>query len=289
MSEFGGVLTAMATPFDGNGDVDFAAAAKLAVHLLESGSDGLVVAGSTGEAATLDDREQIALLEAVRAEVGEATLLICGTGTNDTRHSVALTHAADVAGADAMLVVTPYYNKPNPAGIRAHVEAIAAVTEKPIILYNIPGRTVINVPPEQLADLATIDNVHAVKQANNDDLGAIDGLEVLAGNDDVFLRCLELGGTGGICVASHVVGPRMAEIHRLFEAGEADAARALNATLEPLFEALTVTTNPIPIKGALQMLGICSERMRLPMVPLDDAQRAVVRDALVQLDLEVVA
>jgi len=273
MTVFGGVLTAMATPFDGQGDVDFAAAAKLAVHLLENGSDGLVVAGSTGEAATLDDREQIALLEAVRAEVGDGTLLICGTGTNDTRHSVALTHAADVAGADAMLVVTPYYNKPNRAGIRAHVEAVAAITEKPIILYNIPGRTVINVPPDQLAELAAIDNVRAVKQAN----------------DDVFLRCLEVGGTGGICVASHVVGPRMAEIQRLFEAGEADAARALNATLEPLFEALTVTTNPIPIKGALQMLGICSERMRLPMVPLDDAQRAVVRDALVALDLEVVA
>lgn len=289
MSEFTGVLTAMATPFDGDGDVDFAAAAKLATYLLEHGSDGLVIAGSTGEAATLDDGEQIDLLKAVRAEVGEGTLLICGSGTNDTRHSVALTQAADAAGADAMLVVTPYYNKPNPAGMRAHVESIAASTEKPIILYNIPGRTVINVPPEQLADLATIDNVRGVKQANNDDLGPIAGLELLAGNDDVLLRCLELGGTGGICVASHVVGPQMAEIHNLFKAGEGEAARELNATLEPLYDALTVTTNPIPIKGALQMLGICSERMRLPMVPLDDAQRAVVRDALVQLDLDVVA
>ena len=289
MSEFTGVLTAMATPFDGDGDVDFAAAAKLATYLLEHGSDGLVIAGSTGEAATLDDGEQIDLLKAVRAEVGEGTLLICGSGTNDTRHSVALTQAADAAGADAMLVVTPYYNKPNPAGMRAHVESIAASTEKPIILYNIPGRTVINVPPEQLADLATIDNVRGVKQANNDDLGPIPGLELLAGNDDVLLRCLELGGTGGICVASHVVGPQMAEIHNLFKAGEGEAARELNATLEPLYDALTVTTNPIPIKGALQMLGICSERMRLPMVPLDDAQRAVVRDALVQLDLDVVA
>ena len=289
MSEFTGVLTAMATPFDGDGDVDFAAAAKLAAYLLEHGSDGLVIAGSTGEAATLDDGEQIDLLKAVRAEVGEGTLLICGSGTNDTRHSVALTQAADAAGADAMLVVTPYYNKPNPAGMRAHVEAIAASTEKPIILYNIPGRTVINVPPEQLADLAAIDNVRGVKQANNDDLGPIAGLELLAGNDDVLLRCLELGGTGGICVASHVVGPQMAEIHNLFKAGEGEAARELNATLEPLYDALTVTTNPIPIKGALQMLGICSERMRLPMVPLDDAQRAVVRDALVQLDLDVVA
>ena len=289
MSEFGGVLTAMATPFDGEGEVDFGAAAKLATYLLENGSDGLVVAGSTGEAATLDDAEQIDLLRAVRAEVGEGVLLICGTGTNDTRHSVNLTKAADEAGADAMLVVTPYYNKPNPAGMRAHVEAVAASTEKPIVLYNIPGRTVINVPPSQLADLATIGNVRAVKQANDDDLETIEGLDLLGGNDDTFLRCLEIGGTGGICVASHIVGPQMARIKTLFEAGEIDAARELNASLEPLFEALTVTTNPIPIKGALQMLGICSERMRLPMVPLDDGQRAVVRDALTQLDLEVVA
>ena len=288
MSEFSGVLTAMATPF-GAGDVDLAAAAKLAKFLLENGSDGLVLAGSTGEAATLDDGEKIDLLRAVRAEAGEGALLICGSGTNDTRHSVGLTQAADAAGADAMLVVTPYYNKPNPAGMRAHVEAIAAATEKPIILYNIPSRTVINVPPEQLADLATIENVRAVKQANNDDLGPIEGLEILAGNDDILLRCLELGGTGGICVASHIVGPQMARIHNLFKTGEGEAARELNTTLEPLFDALTVTTNPIPIKGALQMLGICSERMRLPMVPLDDAQRAVVRDALVRLDLEVVA
>ena len=145
--EIGGLLTAMATPFADDGEVDFAAAGKLAVHLLDHGSDGLVVAGSTGEAATLDDGEQMALLRAVRAEVGEDVTLVCGSGTNDTRHSVGLTRAADEAGADAMLVVTPYYNKPNAAGIRAHVEAIAAATEKPIILYNIPSRTVINVPP----------------------------------------------------------------------------------------------------------------------------------------------
>ena len=222
--------------------------------------------------------------------MGEGALLICGSGTNDTRHSVALTQAADDAGADAMLVVTPYYNKPNPAGMRAHVEAIAASTEKPIILYNIPGRTVINVPPEQLADLAD-DRQRAGRSSRptTTTSGPIAGLELLAGNDDVLLRCLELGGTGGICVASHVVGPQMAEIHDLFKAGEGEAARELNATLEPLYDALTVTTNPIPIKGALQMLGICSERMRLPMVPLDDAQRAVVRDALVQLGLDVVA
>jgi 4-hydroxy-tetrahydrodipicolinate synthase len=289
MSSLGGVLTAMATPFDRDGDVDFDAAAKLAVHLLGNGSDGLVVAGSTGEAATLDDGEQIALLRAIRAEVGDDTFLICGSGTNDTRHSIALTRAADEAGADAMLVVTPYYNKPNAAGMRAHVEAIAAATEKPIVLYNIPARTVVNVPPEELAALAEIDNVLAVKQANDAELGPIDGLAVLAGNDNVFLRCLTLGGTGGILVASHIVGPQMAKMRDLFEAGELEGAREIDEHLKPLYDALSVTTNPMPLKAMLQMLGICSERMRLPMVPIDDGQRAIVRSALERLELPVVA
>ncbi len=289
MTELGGVLTAMATPFDPDGGVDHAAAAKLATYLLEHGSDGLVVAGSTGEAATLDDEEQIALLRSVRAEVGDDVTLICGSGTNDTRHSVALTQAADEAGADAMLVVTPYYNKPNPAGFRAHVEAIAASTEKPIVLYNIPSRAVVNVPPEQLADLARIENVVAVKQANSDEIGPIDGLAVLGGNDDVYLECLELGLAGGILVASHIVGPQMAEMRDLVAAGEPERAREIDATLHDLYSALGVTTNPMPLKAALQMLGICSERMRLPMIPCDDSQRAVVRDALVNLGLEVSA
>jgi 4-hydroxy-tetrahydrodipicolinate synthase len=289
MSRFSGVITAMATPFDGDGEVDAAAAGRLAAYLLENGSDGLVVAGTTGEAVTLSDQEQIDLLRAVRAEVGDGALLVCGTGTNDTRHSIGLTKAADEAGADAMLVVTPYYNKPNSAGVRAHLEAVAAVTEKPIIAYNIPSRTVVNVPPEDLAELATIANVAAVKQANDAELQAIAGLEVLAGNDNVFLRALELGGTGGITVASHLVGPRMAAIHERFLAGDLDGARAIDEELQPIYEALAVTTNPMPLKAALEMLGICSGRMRLPMVPIDDGQRAIVRTALERLELEVVA
>ena len=288
MTELGGVLTAMATPFDDDGEVDHEAAAGLAAHLLENGSDGLVVAGSTGEAATLDDAEQIALLRTVRSEVGEGTTLICGSGTNDTRHSVNLTRAADDAGADAMLVVTPYYNKPNRAGMRAHVEAIAAATDKPIVLYNIPSRTVINVPPEDLAELAGIDNVVAVKQANDAELGPIDGLTVLAGNDNVFLRGLDLGLGGGILVASHIVGPQMAEMRDLMNAGEPERAREIDAGLQDVYAALGVTTNPMPLKAALEMLGICSGRMRLPMVPLDEVQRTVVRDALERLELPVV-
>jgi 4-hydroxy-tetrahydrodipicolinate synthase len=285
----GGVLTAMATPFDADGAVDHAAAGRLAVHLLEHGSDGLVVAGSSGEAATLDDEEQIDLLRAVRAEVGEDTLLVCGTGTNDTRHSVNLTRMADEAGADAMLVVTPYYNKPNPAGIRAHIEAVAAATEKPIVLYNIPSRVVINVPPDQLAELAEIENVVAVKQANDDDLGPVGGLVLLAGNDNVFLRCLELGGAGGILVASHLVGERMAEIRDLVRSGDVERAREIDRGLQPIYEALGVTTNPMPLKAALEMAGICSSRMRLPMVPLSDEHRAVVREALERVEVPLAA
>lgn len=289
MTEIGGVLTAMATPFDPDGGVDHAAAAKLATHLLEHGSDGLVVAGTTGEAATLDDGEQIALLRAVRAAVGDDVLLVCGTGTNDTRHSVDLTRAADEAGADAMLVVTPYYVKPNAAGRRAHLEAVAAATEKPIVLYNIPSRVVIDVAPAELAALAEIDNVVAVKQANSEELGPIEGLAVLAGNDDIYLRTLELGLAGGILVASHIVGPQLAAIRDHVAAGEVERAREIDAGLRDLYAALGVTTNPMPLKAALEMLGICSGRMRLPMVPCDEGQRAVVRAALEALDLPLVA
>lgn len=289
MAELSGVLTAMATPFTETGEVDLEAAGRLAAHLLENGSDGLVVAATSGESPTLSDREKLDLLRAVRAEVGERVTVICGTGSNDTHHAVALTTAADDAGADAMLVVTPYYNKPNAAGIRAHVEAVAAVTDKPIVLYNIPSRCVVNVSPDELAALAEIDNVAAVKQANDAELGPIDGLAVLAGNDNVFLRCLELGGAGGILVASHLVGPQMAEIRDLFESGEVERARELDRGLHPLYEALSVTTNPMPLKAALEMLGLCSQRMRLPMVPLSGEERDVVRDALTRLELPVVA
>jgi len=198
MKEIRGVLTAMATPFDENGAVDETAALKLATYLLEHGSHGLVISGSTGEAPTLTDEEALVLLGAVRKEVGDEVLLVCGTGTNYTAHSIELTQGAAEAGADAALIVTPYYNKPNPAGIQAHFEAIAeAVPDLPLIAYNIPSRVVVNVPPEGLAELAKIESVVAVKQANNDELQPIEGLEILAGNDDIFFRTLEIGGAGG--------------------------------------------------------------------------------------------
>ena len=277
-----GILTAMVTPFDEGGRVDEAAARSLAVHLLEHGSHGLVVAATTGESPTLTDGEQIALFRAVRDEVGPDALLICGTGTNDTHHSVELTKAAIDAGADAVLAVTPYYNKPSEAGLRAHFAAIAeAAGSTPVVLYNIPSRSVVNMPPALLAELAQIDNIAAVKQANNDDIQAIEGMDLLAGNDDGFLQTLEAGGTGGILVASNIAGPRMRDLYDAFQAGDADRAQEIDSELRPIYEALSLATNPIPVKAACEMLGLIpSARMRLPMVEPDDEERAVIRAAL---------
>jgi 4-hydroxy-tetrahydrodipicolinate synthase len=282
MAELRGVITAMATPFDAEGRVDEAAARDLARHLVEHGSHGVVVAGSTGEAATLDDEEHISLLRAVVAEIGDEAIVACGTGTNDTRHSVELTRAAAEAGAVAALIVTPYYNKPNRAGIRAHFEAIAeAVPGLPLIAYNIPSRVIVNVAPEDLAELARIESVVAVKQANNEELGPIDGLSVLAGNDDVFLRTLELGLAGGILVASHLVGDEMRQMWDAGQAGDLDRAREIDRGLRPLYEALAVTTNPMPLKAALELAGLIpTGTLRLPMVPVDAEQRATIRSAL---------
>lgn len=277
----------MATPFDENGRVDEAAALKLATHLLEHGSHGLVISGSTGEAPTLTDEEALILLRAIRREVGGDVLLICGTGTNYTEHSIELTRGAAEAGADAALIVTPYYNKPNRAGIQAHFEAIAdAVPDLPLIAYNIPSRVVVNVPPEDLAELAKIDSVVAVKQANNEDLQPIEGLAILAGNDDIFCRTLEIGGAGGICVASHLVGPQMREVWDAAQAGDLNRAREIDSGLREVYAAMGVTTNPIPLKAALEMTGLIpSGTLRLPLVPADEQQRATVRAALESVGL----
>lgn len=278
--EIRGVLTAMVTPFHEDGRLDETGARRLAAWLVENGSHGLVVFATTGESPTLSDDEKLALLRSVRDEVGDETTIVCGTGSNDTRHSVKLTEAAAAAGADAVLAVTPYYNKPTFAGLRAHYEAIAEIG-LPVILYNIPSRVVLNVAPDQLAELGRIDNVVAVKQANDDDLGPVEGLGVLAGNDGVFCRTLEFGGAGGILVAANLIPAQMREIWNAAQAGDLDRARELDAELRPLYDALAVATNPIPIKAALEMAGIINcGAMRLPMVPADEQQRAAIRPAL---------
>jgi 4-hydroxy-tetrahydrodipicolinate synthase len=283
MAEIKGVITAMVTPFAGDGALDLDAARRLARYLVDdNGSHGLVVAGTTGEAPTLRDDERLSLFEAVLDEVGDRATVIAGTGTNDTRHTAELSKQAAQTGAHALIVVTPYYNKPNPAGIRAHYETVAeAAGEIPIVLYNIPSRCVINIDPDQLAELAAaIPSVVAVKQANNDDLGPIEGLTLLAGNDETFLRALELGGAGGILVASHVVGTEMRAIYDAATSGEGDRASELDESLRPIYELMTVTANPIPVKTALEMLGVIESHLRLPMVPASEQERGEIRAGL---------
>jgi 4-hydroxy-tetrahydrodipicolinate synthase len=279
MATISGVLPAMVTPFDDDGALDVPGARRLARHLVDNGAHGVVVAGTTGESPTLSDAEKRELFDAVRDEIGGDATLICGTGSNDTHHSVELTRDAVEAGADAVLVVTPYYNKPNRAGIIAHYQAVAAAVELPIVLYNIPSRVVVNLPADLLEELARIENVVAVKQANDDELQPIEGLGVLAGNDGTFLRTLELGERGGILVASHLVGPQMREIYDAVQAGELERAREIDQRLRPFYGILG-KTNPIPVKAGLEMLGICSARARLPIIEAGEEQRTEVRVAL---------
>jgi 4-hydroxy-tetrahydrodipicolinate synthase len=276
----GGVLTAMVTPFDSDGRVDEDATVEMIRHLLANGSDGIVVAGTTGEGATLDDEEKCRLFELAVAECGDATV-IAGTGSNDTAHTVHLTERATEIGVDAHLVVTPYYNKPNELGIVGHFRAVAEATDRPIVAYNIPSRCVVDIPNELLRRLAQeIPNVQAVKQANNDSLEAIDGLDLLAGNDDILARTMEVGGTGGICVASHLFGN---EMKRIVE--EPDNRQEIQASLADALQALAVATNPMPIKQALRMAGHRVGGFRLPMTDLSDEDEAVVRGMLERYEL----
>jgi 4-hydroxy-tetrahydrodipicolinate synthase len=276
MRPYEGLLTAMVTPFASDGSVDEAAAVSLGRHLLANGSHGLVVCGTTGEAATLTDDEQISIIATLVDELGEQGAIVAGAGSNDTRHAIHLTERAAATGAHAILSVTPYYNKPSPRGIVRHFEEVArAAGDTPVVVYNIPGRTATNMPPDLLAELAQIDGIEAVKQANSDELQPIDGLALLAGNDDILARTMELGGAGGICVASHVVGPEMRRI-----VDEPEARAEIDASLREIYAALFVTASPAPTKAALAMLGHEVGGTRLPIVEVDDDERAHIRGAL---------
>jgi 4-hydroxy-tetrahydrodipicolinate synthase len=282
----GQLLTAMVTPFQADGSVNFASARRLATHLVETGSDGIVICGTTGEGPTVNDREKLDLVDAIADEVGESACIVANTGTYDTHHSVALTRAALEAGADAFLAVTPYYNKPPRPGIVAHFRAIAEAADgRPVIIYNIPQRVVLNLEPDVLGEIGGIENVVAVKQATAD-LGqaraivADTGLALYAGNDDLLCPFLELGGTGGVCVASHVAGAQMRRMIELARGGDMDGARAQDADLHGLYAALAVTTNPIPVKAALNLLGHEVGGLRLPLVDADAAQTATIAAAL---------
>src|SRR5215207_4048813 len=276
MRPYEGLLTAMITPFHDDGRVNEDAAAAIARHLLANGSHGLVVAGTTGEAATLSDDEQVQLVELIVGEVGSDGAIVAGAGSNDTRHAIELTQRVIAAGAQAVLSVTPYYNKPTRRGIVRHFAEVARAAEgTPVVLYNIPSRTAVNMGPDLLAELAQIDGIVGVKQANSAELQPIDGLAILAGNDDVYGACLDMGGAGGICVASHVIGP---EMRRMYD--EPNARAEIDASLRDVYETLFITASPTPVKAALNLLGHDAGTLRLPMVEADEAETAEIRALL---------
>ncbi|MFL5917190.1 MAG: 4-hydroxy-tetrahydrodipicolinate synthase [Gaiellaceae bacterium] len=284
----GEVLTAVVTPFRRDGSIDFERFRELAQYLVENGSDGLVVAATTGESPTLTDDERLELFRvAVDTLRGRGTV-VAGTGTYSTAHSVHLTREAHELGVDGLLVVTPYYNKPPARGIVEHFRAIADVSDRPIIVYNIPGRCVINIEPETIAELAEISTVRAVKQANDDIAQArrIVGeteLDLYAGDDNLIFPFLEVGGIGGVCVHTHVAGPRVKAMIRAFGEGETETARQIDQELEPVYELLKVQTNPIAIKAALNLLGHDVGGLRLPLVEANESEIARVRDCLERL------
>jgi 4-hydroxy-tetrahydrodipicolinate synthase len=284
----GEVLTASVTPFDADGAVNTTRFRELASFLVDNGSDGLVVTGTTGEAPTLTDDERFELYAAAVDTVGDRATVIAGTGTYDTRHSVHLTQRAHELGVDGFLVVTPYYNKPPPRGIIEHVKRIAAVTDKPIVYYNIPARVVNLVSVETLAELAEIPNVVAVKQAWDDleDARRIvqeTELQLYAGDDNLILPFLDLGGVGGVCVHTHVVGPQVKEQITRFKAGDVDRAREIDEELAPAYEILKATVGPIGIKAALNLLGHDVGGLRLPLVEATEDERERIRACLERL------
>jgi 4-hydroxy-tetrahydrodipicolinate synthase len=276
MRPFEGLLTAMVTPFKADGSVSEEAAVALGSHLLANGSDGLVVCGTTGESPTLSDDEMVALVQTMVQELGDDATIAAGAGSNDTRHAAHLAERMAQTGAHALLSVTGYYNRPNRRGIIRHYEEVAAAADgTPVIVYNIPSRTTVNLDPELLAELAQIDGIEAVKQSNTPDLGPVDGMTVLTGNDQDLARALDLGCAGGICVSSHIVGT---EMRRMFD--EPERRAEIDAGLRDVFDAMFCTASPIPVKTALNLLGHDVGGLRLPLVEADESELAVIRGAL---------
>jgi 4-hydroxy-tetrahydrodipicolinate synthase len=284
----GEVLTAIVTPLDADGAVDYDRFRELAEFLVANGSDGLVVAGTTGESPTLSDDERLELFRVAVDTLGGNATVVAGTGTYSTAHSVHLTRAAHEIGVDGFLVVTPYYNKPPARGIVEHFKAIAGESDRPIVVYNIPGRVVVNIEPETIAELAEIPSVCAVKQTNDDleqarRILAETDLDLYAGDDNLISPFLELGGVGGVCVHTHVVGPQVKQMIRAFRDGDAATAQRIDRELAPAYELLKVQTNPIAIKAALNLLGMRVGGLRLPLVEASDQEVAAVRGCLERL------
>lgn len=287
MKDFGYVLTAMVTPFDANLEVNYAKARQLARYLVDNGSDGIVVAGTTGESPTLSNEEKIKLFETVVDEVGDRATIIAGTGNNDTADSVNMTKEAQRVGVHGVMAVTPYYNKPPQEGLYTHFRMIAEATDLPLMLYNIPGRAVTNITPDTIARLAQIENIVAVKEA----AGSLDqaaeirlktpeDFVIYSGEDSLTLPMLSVGCHGVVSVVSHIVGAELQQMIKAFMAGDIKEATKIHLDLFPVFKGMFVTTNPIPIKTALNMMGHDVGGLRPPMVPLAESELAVVRNVL---------
>lgn len=271
----GTILTAIVTPFDADLRVDEDAFVALMHHLAAHGSEGFVVCGTTGEASTLTDEEHLGLIELAVKERPPGTKIVGGTGSNNTLHAAHLTQRATEMGVDATLSVSPYYNRPSPLGLRRHYEEVARATDRPVLLYNIPHRTGINIPPPLLAELAQIEHIDGVKQANAAELQPIDGLELYAGDDGTFARTLDMGGAGGVLVASHVVGDAM---RRMVD--EPDRRHEIDASLHDVFEMLFMTASPTCTKASLSLMGHCLAGVRLPIVEATAEELATVRTVL---------
>jgi 4-hydroxy-tetrahydrodipicolinate synthase len=281
----GAILTAMVTPFGPSGELNEDAARRLMRHLIEHGSDGVVVAGTTGESPTMTDEEKLRLLEIALDEIGDEATVVAGTGSNDTAHSVELTRRASDLGAHAVLVVTPYYNKPQRQGLLEHFRTVAAASDVPVMLYNIPARSVVNLEPDLLAEVAESENVVAVKQANPD----IDqakrvmedaGLALYAGDDNLLLPFSEIGGAGGVCVTSHLFGEQMKELHDAARSGDVERAREIDAGLQDAYETLFMTVGTTMTKASLDLLGFDVGGLRLPLVEATPQERSAAREML---------
>lgn len=290
MRNFGRILTAMVTPFNDDFSVNYEQAARLAKYLVENGSDGLVVAGSTGEAATLDKDEKLKLFETVLEAVGDKASIIAGTGSNDTRASIKMTQEAEKIGVHGAMLVGPYYNKPPQEGFYQHFKAIADATELPLIVYNVPGRTASNILPGTIQRLAQIDNIVAVKEAsgNLEQVSEIirstpDNFTVYSGDDSLTLPILALGGAGIISVAAHIVGKRMQEMIASFEAGNLAEAQSIHQELLPFFKVMFITTNPIPVKTAVNLIGQNAGPLRLPLVAPSDSELLKIKQVMQEL------
>ncbi len=284
---FGQIVTAMVTPFDTNGDIDFPATAALVEHLIETGSDALVVAGTTGESPTLSTDEKIDLFKFVVGTVKGRIPVIAGTGSNNTRASITLTRGAEEAGVDAVMLVTPYYNKPSQEGMFQHFQAIAAATDLPIMLYNIPGRSVVNLTVDTIVRLAAISNIVSIKEASGSLDAAAEIIErtpdtfsLYSGDDGLTLPLLAIGGTGIVSVAAHIIGREMQQMVSSFKAGDNTKAAQLHRTLLPVMNALFAAPNPVPVKTALNLSGIAVGGVRLPMIPLTEQETLTLQDTL---------